>query len=54
MPENYKPKYVGACNKLSEDLAEAASEDRKLLFLDEVSFTKLAILRSEWSQKNDN
>ena len=43
MPENYKPKYYDARKKLLTQLAEAAKEKRKLLFLDEVSFTKLAI-----------
>ena len=37
-----------------DELAIAASENRKLIFLDEISFTKTSILRKEWSQKNDN
>ena len=54
MPENYKKKYDEARNKLLVDISEAASENRKLIFLDEICFTKQSIKYWDWIQKNEN
>ena len=36
------------------ELAVAEAEDRKLIFLDEINFTKRSIMSTEWSQRGDN
>ena len=40
--------------QLLADLDEAVAEDRKLIFLDEISFTKLSLQNKDWSQLLDN
>jgi hypothetical protein len=54
LPDKFKLKYEDERRRLLDELAKAKSQKRKLIFLDEVSFTKLAIQRLDWSQKNDS
>jgi hypothetical protein len=46
--------YKGKCWKLERDLMKARQEGRKLLFLDEICFTKLSLPNREWSKRNSN
>ena len=40
--------------ELIKQIDQAKREGRKLMFLDEINFTKLSIQIKEWSEKNDN
>jgi transposase len=46
--------YKHKCRALTADLEKARQESRKLLFLDEVTFTKLALPNREWSKRHSN
>ena len=54
LPESFKPKYFDKRKKMLEALAKAETEQRKLIFLDEINFTKLSIPGKDWSVKRDN
>jgi len=46
--------YIGKCLALARELDEVRRERRKILYLDEVNFTKLALPKRDWSKKHSN
>ena len=42
------------CIKLRDQITQAKREDRKVLYLDEICFTKNSLLMRNWSKKNSN
>ena len=46
--------FHGDCIKLRDQIAQAKREDRKVLYLDEICFTKNSLLMRNWSKKNSN
>ena len=54
MPEHVRLDYVRKCQSLLDNIAEARSEGRKFIYLDEINFTKRSVVLREWSGKNSN
>ena len=46
--------YKYKCRALSQVLDEVRREGRKIIFLDEINFTKLSLPPREWSNKHSN
>ena len=46
--------YQHKCRAMTEELEKARREKRKLIFLDEVTFTKLALVNRDWSRRHSN
>ena len=49
-----KPKYDFTDAGVQEQLQRAIDEGRKLIFVDEVAFTRTSCLKLEWSRKREN
>ena len=54
VPANQLAAYASKCEELLEQLKEAKKQQRKILYLDEVNFTKLAFESTNYSAKNTN
>lgn len=54
MPANTRSKFTKHCTDLRSLLQKVKEENRKVIYLDEVNFTKRSISLKEWSQKNSN
>ena len=54
MPPEQKLEYAESCREVLAQLEQAKTEQRLILYLDEVNFTKLSLMKREWSAKNSN
>ena len=54
LPPHIEINFRSRCQKLLEILNEAREEQRTIVYLDEVNFTKLSFQNREWSGKNSN
>ena len=54
MPGHIREEFEAECQYLREQVQRAKRANRKIIFLDEINFTKQSVLLREWSQKNSN
>jgi hypothetical protein len=54
MPQNVRANFVERCQKLLNEIDQAKSEGRTIVYQDEICFTKRSVTLREWSQKNTN
>lgn len=54
MPPEQKLEYAESCREVLAQLEQAKAEKRLTLYLDEVNFTKLSLMKREWSTRNSN
>ena len=54
MSKKARDAFHGDCIKLRDQIAKAKREDRKVLYLDEICFTKRSVLMKDWSRANSN
>ena len=54
MPQHVKREFKIDCRNLLQKLEQMKRENRKIVYLDEVNFTKRSVSLKEWSQKNSN
>ena len=54
MPARSRNQFVQNCKNLLATLAAVRQEGRRILYLDEINFTKRSVLMREWSGKNTN
>ena len=54
LPPGLRAQYAAKCNELLAELEWVENEGRTIVFLDEITFTKLSLSRTEWSAKNSN
>ena len=54
MPENTRVSFQKNCRRLLERMQHLKEENAKIVYLDEINFTKRSISLCEWSQKNSN
>lgn len=54
LPNTTRQNYVQICQNVVQQIDQAKKEGRRLIYLDEINFTKLAIKLREWSAKNSN
>ena len=54
MPQHVRANFQERCEKVFTEIERAKREGRKLVYLDEVNFTKRSVLLREWSGKNTN
>ena len=54
MPQNIRADFQQRCRNLLQELTKVKNEKRKLVYLDEINFTKRSITLREWSAKNSN
>ena len=54
MPANHRANFERKCREVSGEVAAARAEDRILVYLDEICFTKATIPLREWSSHNSN
>ena len=54
MPPVQKLEYAESCREVLAQLDQAKAEQRLTLYLDEVNFTKLSLMKRDWSARNSN
>ena len=54
MPGHVREEFQVKSQLLSEEVRHAKEAGRKLVYLDEVNFTKRSVMTREWSRKNSN
>ena len=54
MPLNARQNFKQSCQNLLSKLQKMQEEDRKIIFLDEINFTKRSLTLREWSHKSSN
>ena len=54
MPPEQKLEYAACCREVLAQLEQAKAEKRLILYLDELNFTKLSLMKREWSARNTN
>ena len=54
MPQHVQANYQDRCRTLLHQTEEAKTEGRRIIYLDEINFTKRSVLLREWSSKNTN
>ena len=54
MPIRARINFVQNCQLLLNEVEQAKSESRLLVYLDEINFTKRSLKLHEWSGKNSN
>ncbi len=52
LPANLQAEFQSQCRELLNKLAEARQQQRTIVYLDEINFTKLSFQNKEWSYKN--
>ena len=53
-PNLMRPNHLQECQTALNELREAKAEERVIIYLDELNFTKRSLLTREWSSKNSN
>ena len=54
MPNYVRREFKELCQGVDEEYERAKGEGRKIIYLDEINFTKRSVSLREWSQKNSN
>ena len=54
MPVNSQLRFQQNCRDLLTKLEEMQRADKKIIYLDEINFTKRSLCLREWSRKNSN
>ena len=54
MPTHIRVSFQRQCADLLSMLQWAQQENKKIVYLDEINFTKRSVSSREWSQKNSN
>ena len=54
LPAGLRANYAEKCRALLAELEWVENENRTVVFLDEINFTKLSLSRTEWSARNSN
>ena len=54
MPHKSRENFVHNCKSLIIDIEQAKCENRLIIYVDEINFTKRSLKLREWSTKNTN
>ena len=54
MPEHVLADYTQRCRNLLNEIDKVKSEGLKIIYLDEINFTKRSVALREWAGKNSN
>ena len=54
MPQKARQNFVQNCKGLVVDIEQAKREGRRIIYMDEVCFSKRSLKLREWSKKNTN
>ena len=54
MPLHVRSDYTERCKHLLGEIQRAKLEGRKIVYLDEINFTKRSVALREWSANNSN